>query len=142
MTAEEWAALLRGQRHSFLNHLQVISGWLQLGNIPRAQQYLISVAARLEAQGTIGRAEPPELALVLLQVAHVAETYNVGLEWDVRVPVPVPVKADELRFLQRRLMGEVEGAARRGVRLGIHVSEADAGLLVHTYDIPTDPAGA
>lgn len=55
--------LLRGQKHDFLNHLQVISGFLQLGKPERALAYTKEVASRLEKLGRLMRLKPPELAL-------------------------------------------------------------------------------
>ncbi len=142
MACEGWLDLLRFQRHSFLNHLQVISGWIQLGKLDRARDYLQEVATRLEAQGELSLVQPPDLVLVLLQVAHLAETYDVEVLWDVKVPTGARFKVGQLRLLQRRLQAELEGAAERGVRLHVLLSEANGELLVQTHDIPGDQAGS
>lgn len=142
MSGDDWRTLLRGQRHAFLNHLQVISGWLQMGQADRARQYLQAVARRLEAGGALARAEPADLALALLLAAQVAESHAVELAWDLPDPLAASVQPDELRFLQRRLQADIEGAAGRGAGLGIRLRTGSRGeLLVHTYDIPANPAG-
>lgn len=38
--SEECKTLIRLQRHDFLNHLQVIQGFLQLGKTDRALRYM------------------------------------------------------------------------------------------------------
>lgn len=141
MGDEEWLALVRAQRHSFVNHLQVISGWLQLGQPERARQYLLAVAARLEVEAAAARTEPPALALVLLQVARAAELHNVELQWEVQVAAEQLLAPAVLTGLRQRLMAAVAAAAGRGVRLLVRVDAAGGGLRVHTVDIPADPKG-
>ena len=81
-------ALLRNQRHSFLNHLQVISGWLQLGKSDRAVQYIARAVARLEAEGqALQRLDSPEVALFLIETGLEAEPYGVAVRWRVSGPV-------------------------------------------------------
>jgi hypothetical protein len=73
--------LLRKQRHSFMNHLQVISGWLQLERPERAREYLEAVALRLTADADATSNFPPGLGLVAAGLALEAETYGVLLDW-------------------------------------------------------------
>lgn len=91
--------LLRGQRHSFLNHLQVISGWLQLGKSDRAAQYITRAVAHLEAEGqALQRIDSPEVALFLIETGLEAEPYGVVLRWRVSGPVdPAALPAARLQ---------------------------------------------
>lgn len=82
------AALLRSQRHSFSNHLQVISGWLQLGHSDRALAQIQRLAARLEAEGQVVRQfDSPKIALFVAAVGLRAESYDVTVAWEVAGPV-------------------------------------------------------
>lgn len=87
-------ALLRSQRHSFTNHLQVLSGWLQLDRPERARQYLEGLAARIASEGEVIRQVPPSLGLLVIMVGLEAETYGVQVEW--RLQGPVSQGSDEL----------------------------------------------
>lgn len=71
--AAEVISLLRSQRHDILNHLQVISGYLQLQKYDRALTYLQEVNAELEQLGRLMRLKQPDLALLsLLKMEQVA----------------------------------------------------------------------
>ncbi|MGI9861592.1 Spo0B domain-containing protein [Moorella naiadis] len=64
--AAEIIPLLRWQRHDFLNHLQVISGYIQLQKSDRALAYLRQAIDQMEQLGQIMRLLQPELALITL----------------------------------------------------------------------------
>ncbi|MGE5676143.1 MAG: Spo0B domain-containing protein [Mycobacterium leprae] len=81
-------AILRRQRHSFLNHLQVISGWLQLAKPERASEYVARVAARMESDGQAIRSLTPDLGLVALELSLEAEALGVEVEWRISKPLP------------------------------------------------------
>ncbi|MFZ5816381.1 MAG: Spo0B domain-containing protein [Bacillota bacterium] len=116
--------LLRAQRHSFLNHLQVISGWLQLERSDRAAQYIRRVAAQLEAEGQVlRRVDSVEAGLFILEVSLLAEPYGVALEWRL-TGGGNPGGLDEAR---PRIVQALEEAARLPEpqrRLMIHLGES------------------
>ncbi|WP_406678665.1 Spo0B domain-containing protein [Neomoorella carbonis] len=71
--AADVISLLRRQRHDILNHLQVISGYLQLQKSDRALSYLQEVVGELEQLGRLMRLKQPDLALLsLLKMEQVA----------------------------------------------------------------------
>lgn len=90
-------SLLRSQRHSIMNHLQVVSGWLQLQRPDRAAQYIDMLAARLAADAEVLRQVPPETGLLVLDFALEAETYGVTLDWQVHSPISAPDAAAPLK---------------------------------------------
>lgn len=63
MAVMETLSLLAEQRHDFLNHLQVLAGWLQLGDTQRALAYLRAIGAQYQELGQAIRDLPPEAAL-------------------------------------------------------------------------------
>ncbi|PKM83017.1 MAG: hypothetical protein CVU89_02505 [Firmicutes bacterium HGW-Firmicutes-14] len=66
--------VLRVQRHDFMNHLQVISGLLQLKRYDRAYEYIGQVAEELGQAGMLARLEVPEItAAVLVSGLRAAE---------------------------------------------------------------------
>ena len=133
MEESEALVLLRRQRHSLINHLQVVSGWLQLDRPERARQYLEAVAARIAAEADATRQFPPALALVALVLSLDAETYGVAIEWDTTAQPVSPIEGEALAALQAQVTAAVaaacdlpEGARRVQVRLGT------GGFAVHT----------
>lgn len=125
--------LIRRQRHSFLNHLQVISGWLQLNRPEKSRQYLEQVVSRMAGESEPLKALPPELGLVSLELSLEAETYGVRLDWVVpggfepgATPSPQEIRA------------QVSGAIRSAATLAeaerhLTISLAPEGVVsVHT----------
>ncbi|MBM7866866.1 hypothetical protein GTO89_04465 [Heliobacterium gestii] len=51
----EWVELWRELRHDFINHLQTILGYIQVGRGERSLEYLREVALRLQEDGGIMR---------------------------------------------------------------------------------------
>ncbi len=80
-------ALLRSRSHAFLNHLQVISGWLQLGNVERATNYIDRVLRDMEEEGRFIRAADPALVAFLLAKAEQARSRGVDLTTSVDSPL-------------------------------------------------------
>lgn len=78
---------VRNQRHSFINHLQVISGWLQLDRPDRARQHAEALGARMSAESDVMRALPPSMALTLVVLSLEAETFGVSVDWRLQTPV-------------------------------------------------------
>jgi hypothetical protein len=87
MEEERALHLLRRQRHSFLNHLQVISGWLQLGRPEKAGQYLETVSAQMAGESDVLRRAPAGLGLLVLELGLEAETHGARLEWQAAGPI-------------------------------------------------------
>ena len=62
----------RRQRHRFANQLQVISGWIQIGNVDRADRYLTDIAMKTMEQSSFGKM-PLRWAYALVRLDAVAE---------------------------------------------------------------------
>lgn len=89
--------VLRVQRHDFLNHLQVILGYLQLKKFDRAQDYLKEVAEELVRAGVIARLDCSEVVKEILAAQLAADKRGVvlnnrittGLDRGVEAPLSV-----------------------------------------------------
>lgn len=66
MDLEEALKLLRGQYHDFLNHLQVISGLVELGRTEKVRDYVRRAAEEFGARGRVAKMGIPEVAWALL----------------------------------------------------------------------------
>lgn len=129
ITGAEALHLLRRQRHSFLNHLQVISGWLQLNRPERAMQYLETVAARITGESDVLRQVPAALSLLVLELGLEAETHGVRLDWQLSGGGAAQVPTEEdLADLRQRVLAEISAGARSGLVIRL----ADDGFSVHT----------
>lgn|GEM_PF-5059483 len=62
---KEIISLLRLQKHDFLNHLQVVAGFLQLNKQAMAREYLMDTIAQIQQEGNALRIQSPELVGVL-----------------------------------------------------------------------------
>lgn len=76
--------LAAAYRHGILNHLQVISGWLQLGQPERAAEHLRVLEEGMLGETRLVHGVLPRVASVLLVRRGSAENY--GIELNFRVP--------------------------------------------------------
>lgn len=78
MEAAEALALLRAQYHDFLNHLQVILGFLELGREDRAREQIGRAVKDIASRGQVAKCGLPEVAWLLLLFQ--AEALKVGIK--------------------------------------------------------------
>ncbi|MEW6309057.1 MAG: Spo0B domain-containing protein [Bacillota bacterium] len=139
---EQIIALNRKQRHDFLNDLQVITGWLQMGKVARAEEYLEYVREKLARESRIMRVKDPGLALLLLDKHSQAESHGVIL--DFHIPSELPrwsvAHANVLPSLGGLIGWLVQAAAGKQAGLTF-VAEYHRGGFLISLTAPT-PAGA
>ncbi|MHB0884987.1 MAG: Spo0B domain-containing protein [Bacillota bacterium] len=118
-------ALLRSRRHAFLNHLQVISGWLQLGNVDRATSYIDRVLRDMEPEGRFIRAADPALVAFLLAKAEQARSRGVDLTTSVDsgLAAAEEVAADVAPALDGVIDQLIAASPRSGSHLRLELSE-------------------
>lgn len=78
---EELLETLRSHRHDFINHLQVISGLMQLSKPQQAQEYIIEIVNELRNNKRIRFVGRPEIDALLLKKA--AQAYELAIPFDV-----------------------------------------------------------
>lgn len=118
---EELMALVRSQRHSYMNHLQVISGWLQLNRVDRAQQYLQALADRLSVESEAVRRLPGDVALALLSLTVEAESHGSNLSWKVE---------GDFQPLSGEQLAELIGVVRTAFAASEHLPESSRTVRV------------
>lgn len=75
--------LLRQQRHNFLNHLQVIAGWVQLGQDAKALAQIRQVRRRVESERrVIQQVDDVDVLLFVVETGLRAEAQGVVVEWE------------------------------------------------------------
>lgn len=80
---QQLVRLVRNLRHGFMNHLQVVSGWLQLKKPERAAGYLESVRRKREQEAQLFRVGDWRLLTMLLTKASSAEAHEVEVVWQI-----------------------------------------------------------
>jgi hypothetical protein len=97
--------IIQLQRHDFLNHLQVISGFQQLNKPDRIQEYIKQVTAEVAEMSKTTRFKMPEVTAVMLAGFYEASKYEFKIELmvnstlgDCEVPGPVAGGALESVF--------------------------------------------
>lgn len=71
------------QRHDFLNHLQVISGLVQLNKSDRVRDYIDQVCNEIAELSVVTRLKVPELKAVLLVAVNAAHRCQVKVVFDI-----------------------------------------------------------
>ncbi|GAB4263752.1 sensor histidine kinase [Thermincola ferriacetica] len=75
--SREIIEILRLYRHDFLNHLQVITGFIQLNRPDNALNYINEVVDALKKQSLISNMEHPEVASLLFKKMYYAEREGI-----------------------------------------------------------------
>lgn len=75
--SREMINILRAKQHDYSNHLQVISGSLQMGKPQRAMEYIKEIVGDLSLASNITGLESPELAALLLKKISLAEANGI-----------------------------------------------------------------
>lgn len=76
--------LLRHRRHDYANHLQVLSGWAQLGDSARLYSYVKSITAEVTQESLLCRTLPDLAAAELTRLRLAAHRGGGGLRLEVR----------------------------------------------------------
>lgn len=82
--SEKNLRLLRCQRHDFLNHLQVILGYLQMGKIPQAIKYIKGINEELKGIRVISGLSMPEISVLLLVKKQEAEKHSIKFDYNLK----------------------------------------------------------
>ncbi|MDA8212395.1 MAG: ATP-binding protein [Clostridia bacterium] len=112
--SQEMLDTLRAQRHDFLNHLQAITGLIQLGKPEKASDYANEVIMELsDEKGTEYTGEPEINALLLKMIAMAEEKgikidFTITKELDLGIPVPPTKMARIVGNLLRNSIEAVE----------------------------------
>lgn len=128
---------IRAQRHVTANHLQLISGWLELGRLDSALAALNELNQRLAAEAQLMSFLPEPLAALLVARSLVSEDRGFNLCFMIENPLPVAIPYDlEWPMLRRTLLDgwqAVERAAataagERIIEVGLYGIRLSIGL--------------
>ncbi|MDD3653830.1 MAG: Spo0B domain-containing protein [Desulfotomaculaceae bacterium] len=80
MNLDNLVEIVQVQRHDFLNHLQVISGLLQLDKVERVQEYIRQVSMEIARSSKTSLVKVPAITLALLSGLNRAAKYQIDIE--------------------------------------------------------------
>ncbi|HUW63833.1 MAG TPA: Spo0B domain-containing protein [Spirochaetia bacterium] len=80
MSIQDILELIARKNHDFLNHLQVISGFLQLNKEEKAREYIKVMGLEVERMARVLNSRPPEVAAALLTAMNRASEKQVTVE--------------------------------------------------------------
>ena len=115
MLEQDFISFLRVYKHDFLNHLQVIQGYLQLQKPEQALRYLKEAMKDVELYGSVLRLKLPAVAFWLL--LKELELRKQGITMHLCSDTPFSVSAALEKSLLAFLKGIVGDIARRLGRL-------------------------
>lgn len=78
---------IRGQRHDFINHVQVIYSMLNIGQINEAIKYMDNLLEEIQSISNVIKVKDPVLSALLNTKNAVAERYGVSLEIRLETPL-------------------------------------------------------
>jgi sensor histidine kinase regulating citrate/malate metabolism len=91
---KELLEALRIQRHDFANHLQVISGFVQLKKYDQAMQYIARVGEDLNRAGSVARIGSAEIAATIFVAEHKANKVDVSVNTFVETDLALDLKSE------------------------------------------------
>lgn len=89
---EELLEVLRVQRHNFLNHLQVISGLLQLKKYDRISEYIRQIGDNYNQESLVGRLESPEIVQAILTAELTVGKQGISIEKTITANLEKKIK--------------------------------------------------
>lgn len=81
--SEQNLRIMRCHRHDFLNHLQVILGYMQLGRIQSAIDYIKGINEEMQGIRIISGLSMPEISILLLVMRQKALESGIRLEYNI-----------------------------------------------------------
>lgn len=136
--------LISVQRHDFLNHLQVISGLLQLNRVEQAGEYIKSTARNITRLSRVVHLAIPDAAAAVLLAHHGAAERGVEVEYRVDADLNgCLVPGDKLGpLLETVLLHAVEclaGSGHGDRRLHVDIDSLEGGYGFRIrFEMPGD----
>ncbi|HQD90104.1 MAG TPA: Spo0B domain-containing protein [Syntrophomonadaceae bacterium] len=129
MNGEQVIQLLRQLRHDFGNHLQVISGYLDLGRSAEVKRYIQSLAEEMGEERIIFETCSPDTAFYFYQQLLLARERGIKMRYqDLSVSSVAALEKN-----QEPLKSVIKAAASAGdgrITVSVHQSE-DSGILLY-----------
>lgn len=118
ISTEEIVRILRQQKHDFLNYMQLISGYLQLGNLEKALDHLKTASRKIEQSGTIMGLAHPALSIKLLLRVHNAYRNGANIALSTTTDLRFLLPDKQLMHFLERVFSAIEEACFHNREIG------------------------
>ncbi|MEW6696970.1 MAG: Spo0B domain-containing protein [Bacillota bacterium] len=127
--------VIQVQRHDFLNHLQVISGLIQLNKGERVRDYIKQVCGEYERLSKITRLKSPEVKAVLLITNNEAAKCQVDFSMDIgtnmaSLDVPGQIVGTALEHCIQQALKFLAPPEAVDRRMNLIISEGDKKITI------------
>jgi len=124
--SQEFIEVLRSHRHDFLNHLQVISGLLDLGMNDQAKRYIWELAKEIKGDKGIRLVDHAEINALLIKKWASAEENRVTVGLDVKADLKT---LDIPPYDLTRILGNlIENAIQATTQIDIEDRKVEVGI--------------
>ncbi|MCF6092719.1 Spo0B domain-containing protein [Microaerobacter geothermalis] len=102
---KEWLTSISHQRHDWLNHFQVIYGYLKMGKLDRMEEYIQRVTERAHQDSRISRLGYSPLVVYLLTFNSLVREMELEVEVDEELDLSkIPVNVESLYQIVYKLV--------------------------------------
>lgn len=143
MDISTFLEIMSVQRHNFLNHLQVISGLVQLNKIERVREYISKVSMDVERLSKAGHLHVPEVAAALLVGHFWADKHQVEVIYDINTsleccPVPGGIMGEVVEEVFARSLQFIapQGVPDRTLKISLSETEKEYILKIFSPGPP------
>jgi sensor histidine kinase regulating citrate/malate metabolism len=131
--------VLRCHRHDFLNHLQVILGYIQLGKVQTAEEYIKGINEELKGIRVISGLSIPEVSVLLLFMRQKAVQSNIRLDCDIKADLTeISVNPQDLVRILSNLIDnaiyELKDSNRKEKLISVSISNEGKKLHIEVYN--------
>lgn len=138
MNSEQMVQMLRHLRHDFGNHLQVISGYLDLGRGDEVKKYIRSLAEDMVQERIIFESCSPDAALYFYHQLLLARERGIKMSYqDLSISSIAALEKN-----QEPLQSVIKAAVlteNNAVTVSVHQSEKNSILLYISIDDEKEP---
>ena len=130
----ELLEVMRVQRHDFMNHLQVISGLLQLKKNDRAADYIKQVAQEMSQEGALARIGVPGIVAAVLTAELAAKKQGIRLSKNIGTGLDEGLRHERtvIEIIWKMLDMAVrftEAASNRGEEIGLEIMKKNGAYV-------------
>ncbi|QKG84108.1 hypothetical protein GXN76_06210 [Kroppenstedtia pulmonis] len=104
LRAEALLELLGRQRHDWMNHIQVISGYVSVGQERRIPSYLQQVVDQLQEERVTVQVHPPVLAYTLVTLPHDFPEWHWEIYVDPSTPKLTERQGERVKAVLEKIM--------------------------------------
>jgi len=128
--------LIRTQRHDFINHLQVIMGYLQLNKVDTAIKYIKNTSAELQEVGRLMQTAWPELPVILMlknrRVREELGEVKVALHNVDKISDKPPIELTEvIGEIYEIICRQMANCPLEGQQLSVDIDEINGAYVLH-----------